>query len=686
MIYIDKTKFTVDGVDVYPDHESPTQFWYIPGAIHLAERNSRKVLSYLWYTDSVSDANGTGFLNFEVNTAISGDTRQKVIAEIAGRQGLKPEKITLSTVPYHSGRVNFSVLGPVAAAAADMKDDASVLYQSKEQLVWSAGSSSLVGDNAAVCSVKLTKEGKLAAAMREAILQGSNSIAALYKLEYLAMRPSVTFKVQGTLEKTVKDFQASIGTSIPLEAFVLDVGIQGQWQRIMSKTDLKIEVVNFTGEASEGLKWAQQILLDYVLKNFFEVQLGQKEGAWSPITEKPEVQEAVEKAKDTEEVAQEKAESEGKTGEEGAEAVKEIVKAATTFIPKVNIRAAYYDGRQVNTIDFLYSEKKAKSLPALPQALVLESLKDPKSYITEVNRSQVPFGLPYNVVVSIPEGADRAKCGLQTVNVQGRYPSEAPPDRQSTQHLTVNADVTTGPNPFPFQYDSKGSNSVAFRADFVFKPGDEWQSDKFQYSLEGKSNQGLIVAMPESVAEFTVLDIRLSEDFVWHETDQAVVTLTSEKWSGEKRVVFQSGRAAPQTLKIRSDASRASAPILYRVELRKGNKTTFSVGPETVLDKQITVRDQFATHIPVYFTAAFSDDSVNVTVSYEDDGFVWEDQFEFDKGQKKLQRVIPCMKQVQRFSELKARYEVMFDSGDTVEKPLQGGQTVSIRQPAVRPS
>ena len=40
----------------------------------------------------------------------------------------------------------------------------------------------------------------------------------------------------------------------------------------MENTDLKIKIVNYTGEETEGLKWAKQIILDYVLKNFFEVE------------------------------------------------------------------------------------------------------------------------------------------------------------------------------------------------------------------------------------------------------------------------------------------------------------------------------------------------------------------------------------------------------------------------------
>lgn len=686
MLCISNTKFTVDGVDVYPDHENPHQFWYVPGTIRLAERNKKKVLSYLWYTDSETDQDGTGFLNFEVNTAVDAATLEKIRKEISQRKDIPPAKITLSTVTYRSGSVNFSVLGPVAAKAAveEVKKDSAVLYASKEQLVWSAGSSSLVGDNAAVCSVKFTKEGKLAAAMKQAIQQGANSIAALYNLEFLAMRPSITFKVSGTLEKTIKDFRISLGTSIPLEAFILDMGVQAQWQRIMAKTDLKFEVVNFTGEESEGLKWAQQILLDYVLKNFFEVQIGKDTNNWSPLTEEPKVQEAVEKAKNVESVAADKAKEEGKEGEEAAEAVKEVVKAATTFIPKVNLRAAYYDGKQVNSIDFLYSEMKAAPYPVLPQALVLEGLGDPSAHIVQVNRAQDPFGLPYNVQVSTPEAADRSQVGLQAVNVQARYPAGEPRDRQSTFNLTLNADKATGPNPFPFQYNARGAADVEYSVDYVFKPGETWDADAFQYSASGRTDKGLIVAMPESLLEFLVLDIRLNTNFVWDQADQAVVTLTSARWKGEKRVVFNAGDGQPtaQTFRARCDARFKSEPINYKVELKRANKTVHAYGPEEVQDRLIFVHDRFADHIPVFFTAGFTDDSVDISLVYEDGDFVWEDQFTLEKGSKKVQRVVPTLKEFRLKSDLKLEFEVTTEDGDSFRKTVKGGANVTVKTTA----
>lgn len=685
MIYIDKKKLTVDGVDVYPDHESPDQFWYVPGTINLAQRNNRKLLSYLWYTDSESDSDGTGFLNFEVNTAVPDTTLDKIKSRIVSQWGANASTLSLSTVPFTGGNVNFSVLGPVAAQAAQMAKDTSVLYQSKEQLVWNAGSSSLVGDNAAVCSVRFTKEGKLAAAMKAAIQAKSPSIAATYRLEFLAMRPSVSFTVSGTFEKTIQDFKLSIGTQIPLEAFILDLGIQAQWQKIMQKTDLKIEVVNFTGDdQQDGLKWAQKILLDYVLKNFFEVQLGGGADNWNPLAEAPQVDEAVQKSKDVEQAAAEKVDEEGtaKTPEEKDTATKEAVKAATMFIPKVNIRASYYQGKQVNSIDFVYSEKKAKSYPVLPQALVgLEKDDRPEDYITQVNRAQDPFGLPYKVMVSVPSDTDFPAMGLQTINVQAKYPAGAPKDKQTTQNLTINAGTTTGANPFPFQYDAQGDSGIEYTADFVFKPTSDWQSDKdvFQYSLTGRTDKGLITARPESVVEFISLTVQLAANFVWENNDQVVVTFTSPKWTGEQRVVIQQGKEDPQTFKIRGDAKFASSPILYKVDVRKSNKPVYSLPSAVLLEKQLYVSDRFADHIPVYFTAGFTDDSMDVTLTYTDGDFTYEDQFTLEKGQKQVVRYIPTVTPFPRKSDVKATYEAIPDSGDPITGTISGGNTRIIK-------
>ena len=644
MLLINSTKFTVDGVDVYPDHASPTQYWYVPGTVRLAERDRRKVLSYLWYTESTADHEGTGFLNFEVNTAVPAATLDRIRAEIAQRTGVASSRIVLSTVPYKRGTVNFAALGPIARQAADA-DDPTALYQSKEQVVWSAGSSSLVGDNAAVCSVKFTKEGRLAAAMKEAILSRSNMIAAVYRLEFLAMRPALTFKATGSFEKAVTDFGISIGTQLPLEVLLLDIGVNAHLQRIMQEAGIKIEVIDFTGKEEEGRQLAMNFLTDYFISSFFEVQLDNS-GDWSAVSEAPQVSEAIETTRAVEDAAKEKAESEGKTEAEADGAAKEAVKTATMLIPKVTIRASIYHGKQTNTIDFHYSEMKARTTVVLPQALVLEGLGDPKSHVTQLNRSQDPFGRPYPVTVALPKPDEAAAVGLQAINVHARYPAGAPANRQTTCTITLNDGKQSGTNPMPFQYDAHGSAGVAFTIDYVFKPGGEWSADTHQYTVGGTEESGLIVALPEAAVTLLQLDVMLASDFLWADAQQVVVTLTSARWTGEKRVVFQRGKEAPQTLKIRSAAAARTAPIQYRTELRKGSRVLHASGPETSFDdRMIVVCDRFAGHVAVSFFGAFDEDSADIVLFYEDGEFQWEDAFTLEKRQT-VTRTVPTLREV----------------------------------------
>ncbi|QZT37174.1 hypothetical protein K5X82_18410 [Halosquirtibacter xylanolyticus] len=682
MILIANNKLTVDGVDVYPDHKNPNQFWYIPGEVKLAERNDKKELSYIWYIDSVSDSNGTGFLNFEVNTAVSQATIDKITQQVASKNNLDKSKVALSTLPYTNGNVNFSVLGPIAKKADEsVKDDNSVLRVSDEQLVWSAGSSSLVGDNSAVCSVKFTKEGKLAAAMKQAIEQKSNAISAIYSLEFLAMRPAITFSVKGTLEKTIKDFQANIGTQIPLESFILDLGIQGQWQRIMEKTDLKITVENYIGDETEGLKWAKQIVLDYVLKNFFEVQISKQDDSWSPLTNAPEVNEAVQKAKNVEEVAGEKADEDGKTGEEKDSAVKDVVDATMTVIPKVNIRAAYYDGRQENTIDFLYTEMKAITYPALPQSLVLEGIENPDSYISEINRTDDPFGLPYPVSIVVPNADECIAKEIEAVNIQAKYPAKG--DNQVTYKYSLISGKTEGQSPFPFQKDKSGSLDVAYSVDYVFKANGAYNAAQSKYTVTGDSENQMITALPGESLDFLSLDLRLITNFYWGEVDQVIVSLTSSKWEGGKLVVFNKGAENSQILKFRYDAKFKNNLIQYSVKFMSGGTEVAKHDPELVVGGLINVRDRFASHTKITFIGNFDCDSAEIYSSYEDGEYYWGNNITLKKGETQY-IIVPTLKKVTASAkDLRVNYDVTLSSGDSYSGVTEGKKPVILKNTAL---
>lgn len=717
MILLNTTKLSVDGVDVYPDHEDKRQFWYVPSELKLAERDRRKVLSYFWYTESNTDTAGTGFLNFEVNTAVSPETLSRIRAQLARKHALEVKDVKLSTVDYKAGRVNVSALGPMARKSYQdaettqaLRKDPAVVYQGKQQLVWTAGSSSLVADNTAVCSVKFTREGKLAAAMHEAILSQANTIAAIYYLEFLAMQPAVRFRVKGELQKTIQAFTASIGVDVPLEYVLLEVGAAASWKRIMSDTKLEIELIHFGGDdKEEGLKLAQKILLDYVLQNFFTVDIGGPK----KVGDVPEVKKAVDRAvtleSEAEDADADDSEADDSDDEDaddddapepGAEdppksetstetstsSATNAVKAAGLPIPKVRISAAYDHQQQINTIDFEYTEMRANVVAIAPQALVLQDLQSPRDHVFTVNRGHIPMGLTFPVAVALPTRAICKDTGLSLVNVRARYANGARDGVQTPAQFVVLKDgKLSGTNPMQFQYDSAGNSSIDYTIDFLFDPSEDWHATRLAHPPRtGTTDSGVIAAQPQAFFEFLKIDAVLQAEFTWTDDyDRALVTLCSERWDKPKTLVFQKG--APlirQGLRVRGELQATPTPVVYTVELQKRRETVYSYGPEPVVDNLITVHDRFLSHVPIFFTAKFEAGIKKVTARlvYRDS----ESQFNFEarkiivKGTHSDPIYIPTLREFPVKSDLEVTCTFLPDKGTRYTETLFGGDDVDV--------
>ncbi len=680
MLLLNKEKITVANIDVFPDHADPLQFWYVNGNIRLVERDRKKVLSYLWYIDGPEDKYGTGYLNFEVSSFVDDRTLDNIRSELVRvHPELDRKKIRLSSVNYTKGRVNFSVLGPIAQNAAAVKgDDAAVIYQSKEQIVWQAGSPSLVGDNAAVASITFTKEGRLAAAIKAAIENQSNSIAVVYALEYTGLRPAVKFQVKGNFTKFLEDFKASVGLPLPLEEVVINIGIQQHFQASWQKSDMQIELIDYTGEPGEGLKWAQKIVFDYLLKNLFEVQIGPGE-AWSPLSEKPEVESLLSKESEAD------GDSEKKTNDE-----KKADRAArqTGSIPaiSININISNYTGIQRNEMDFVYSETRAKQIPVSPQALVLENLDNPSKHILPVNRAQMSFGTPYPVLVSSMATTDFNTLGLSSISVEGAYPARHRSSDQQHYNLRFAAGGgVTGQNPLPFQYDDSGSSEVEYSLNFLFNPNSDWEVDPpntYEYKKEGKTSNGSVGALPGLFLDFWEIKVKPSSDFFWYETDQIVVTLKADSWKMPKTVYIPKGKTDVKTLKVRSEKLDGIPRLTYTVQLLKNSKEVYQYGPIEIPNETkptIEVHDQFKSHIPATFYKKLKPgiDVAIVTAKYEEPGFTWSsDAVVFDvTTPSNISIVIPTFKEYKNNPDCTFKYTVQLSDGTELTKDGKGGIT-----------
>lgn len=642
-----REKITVEGIEVYPDFDNPNQFWYIPTQLKLAERNNDKILSYLWYIASTDDKYGNGFLNFEVNTKVEDSTLNNIKSAITTKWGVNQKDIALGRPTYTSGTVSFVALKPLGE-------------NDRSQSVWNAGSPSLVGDNTSVCSVEFTPEGKLAAAMVAAIEDKRNTLMAVYTLKYKAMTPAITFRVKGDFQAFLEDFKVSAGLPIPLKGFILNLGIQNEFQASWDKKDLKIELVNYVGDdasTATAIEWAKKVVFDYMLKNFFEYRLKPSD-SWSPLSEKPEISKTISDAN--------KAGSETDKTEEAKETAAKAVSAAVPAV-SINLNVSNFTGLQKSELDFMYTESRAQEFTVAPQSAVLEGLKNPDKYITQINRRDFPFGQLFNVQVGGPgtSSALFSDSKLNTAKVNVNYPANG----AAFDDLTFTATGTTGDNPLKFQYNQDGDTKVGYSISYIFEPANDWMADDNQYEIKNvETETNTIDAFPGNILEFFEISIRIAGNFIWGDTKRVDVEISCDGYSKPIIRSFFPDNKDEQSAKIRVDKRKfPNATCRYSYKLLDGqNNVIYQSEKQLVNNSMINVSDQYQEHVPITFynhlAVAEDIEMAIVTVHYEGkNDYSWDSgHIEFDSGRspKSIQVILPTLAKYPDKKEITFSYTI----------------------------
>jgi len=363
--------------------------------------------------------------------------------------------------------------------------------------------------------------------------------------------------------------------------------------------------------------------------------------------------------------------------------VKQAVAAANIPIPKVKINISYERKEQFNTINFLYTEMKATVVPVAPQAVVLEDVQSPKDHVIEINRSKIPFGLQFPVTVALPTEQTRTDIGLSAFTLAARYADGAADVQTPTQSITQSNGTTTGTNPLKFQFDATGRRDIAYTADYVFDSAQDWNTTKYQYTVRGSTESGVIAAQPQTFLEFLKIDAVMPSDFEW-DVDQAIVSLRSERWATPRTLVFQKGAPrTQQTLRFRGERAATPGPVEYTVELKKGGKTVHTYGPEPVVDSLITVRDRYTGRVPVNFEADFAEGVTKVfaELSYEDaeHNFKWKRRATILAGDSVVVNV-PTLRDYADEADLKlqCKYTPVGGKKPAYTAAVRGGDTVVV--------
>jgi hypothetical protein len=169
---------TIEGITVFPDHADKRQYWYLPGPVGLAKRDSVPQFTLIRYRPAVADSGvrGGGFLTMEVHLKLDPEVERKVMSKLSSMTDGRPR---LSVVPFDEGTVQvvaLNIQGSGGTAAPNPVPGAFVAVES----ILGATKPSLAGDNNAVFGLTLSQEGSII--LDQALREGAMPVGIIYDL------------------------------------------------------------------------------------------------------------------------------------------------------------------------------------------------------------------------------------------------------------------------------------------------------------------------------------------------------------------------------------------------------------------------------------------------------------------------------------------------------------------------
>jgi hypothetical protein len=269
MLLLGSKSMTIDGITVFFDHADPAQFWYLPGPVRIARRreDDRASFTFIKYKPAAvaGGAKGGGFVTFEVNLKLDTEQERRILSKLRSVSRGKPK---LALVPFDEGTVqcialNIQGAGGTAAAAATEGT-----FNAVEKIL-GASVPSLHGDNSAAFSLTLSQEG--ATILEEAFKKGTSPIGVIYDLKFTGMRPALNVKITADFKRVYDQFSASLNAQV----YFVQAGIDAGFEKLVQDGVIKIEVMNFTGDADlkDQQTWALNFFKDTLLNDWFKPTL-----------------------------------------------------------------------------------------------------------------------------------------------------------------------------------------------------------------------------------------------------------------------------------------------------------------------------------------------------------------------------------------------------------------------------
>lgn len=503
---------TIDNITFFADDSDDNQFWYMPGDIHLAERDGKPDFSLIKYTGDGADQQG-GYINFAVDTSIPESDLKSAFRTYLSKLKVTPPNPLLQQVPYDNGTVNFFVL------------DA----QNANGKLVSAQSPSLFAKNSAIFSAKLTPEQ--AVILEAAFSEMQAPAAVAYNLTYTGITPALKVEVEGTFENIYQEFDTKFGANIPIPietpaSFWL--GFDSVVQKLQQEQKLIIKVTESLpgDEAAKEKEWALEFVKGEILKNFFTASLKPNE---DKNTQAKSASDSILDAL----FASGKSED-GKEGKGG-------------LLPCASLELKLVRREEAKKLNFNYTSSKAITQSAVPQNFIgskLLRVKKEPPYFKEVNVND-PFFQKIKLEVLGPDGFNQ--YGLKAATVAVKYNNNVyTPDAFTSDGGEWKKEISRSKNTQElFQIDSE----FAFKSAAV----SGWEGNT-SYHPASRSASTMVNLDPTEVLTFNQIRIKPDKKFPWDDYNEVVVELRyqdDEQTIKSKKFTFSEDEPQMQIFKYR---------------------------------------------------------------------------------------------------------------------------------------
>ena len=225
MLYLNPPYFVINGVSVFPDHQDPLQFYFLPLMPRLTTAHdvaSNLDLPRIQLIEYEGSAGTGGFINFDVNLGVDQDILDDVASQLR-RQAHLSDLPRLSPVTFVDGTVKLLILGaespaPPAASMSGGRPEPSTVAPATNNgpkfvlKIQNAAKPALYGDNQATFSVQLDQYG--ATVMEQALKGEMAPVAVVYSLDFIGLRPAFNVRMNIDWDRVQKYLDEQFSTNV----------------------------------------------------------------------------------------------------------------------------------------------------------------------------------------------------------------------------------------------------------------------------------------------------------------------------------------------------------------------------------------------------------------------------------------------------------------------------------------